>query len=148
MGGMGAHNRAHKFSLLFLLLFLFTRLPSRLERGGRGLEFASAPLPPPASNMASSLTVNGTRPSLSRVTTGLANGGPAPPVTIAQSGASATDAVLELSDGTAYRGISFGAEGKSVAGECVFQTGEQVSMSSDANVDSSRDQAWWATPSH
>jgi hypothetical protein len=33
------------------------------------------------------------------------------------------DAVLELSDGSAYRGISFGAEGKSVAGECVFQTG-------------------------
>ena len=33
------------------------------------------------------------------------------------------DAVLELSDGSAYRGISFGAESKSVAGECVFQTG-------------------------
>ncbi|KAI0300690.1 carbamoyl-phosphate synth [Multifurca ochricompacta] len=35
----------------------------------------------------------------------------------------AADAVLELIDGTAFRGISFGAEGKSVAGECVFQTG-------------------------
>lgn len=33
------------------------------------------------------------------------------------------DAVLELKDGTAYRGISFGAQGVSVAGECVFQTG-------------------------
>ncbi|KAJ7579732.1 hypothetical protein C8J56DRAFT_1104613 [Mycena floridula] len=33
------------------------------------------------------------------------------------------DAVLELSDGSAIRGLSFGAEGKSVAGECVFQTG-------------------------
>jgi carbamoylphosphate synthase small subunit len=33
------------------------------------------------------------------------------------------DAVLELSDGATFRGISFGAEGKSVAGECVFQTG-------------------------
>ncbi|KZP08038.1 small subunit of carbamoyl phosphate synthase, partial [Athelia psychrophila] len=30
---------------------------------------------------------------------------------------------LELGDGTTYRGIGFGAEGKSVAGECVFQTG-------------------------
>ncbi|KAJ7641416.1 hypothetical protein FB45DRAFT_1125203 [Roridomyces roridus] len=33
------------------------------------------------------------------------------------------DAILELSDGTALRGISFGAPHKSVAGECVFQTG-------------------------
>ena len=32
--------------------------------------------------------------------------------------------VLELADGTAYRGISFGAEGKSISGECVFQTGK------------------------
>ncbi|EJD00418.1 carbamoyl-phosphate synth [Fomitiporia mediterranea MF3/22] len=32
-------------------------------------------------------------------------------------------AVLELSDGSAFQGISFGAAGKSVAGECVFQTG-------------------------
>lgn len=36
------------------------------------------------------------------------------------------DAVLELSDGSAYRGISFGAEGKSIAGECVFQTGKEI----------------------
>jgi carbamoyl-phosphate synthase/aspartate carbamoyltransferase len=33
------------------------------------------------------------------------------------------DGVLELVDGSAYRGISFGAGGKSVSGECVFQTG-------------------------
>lgn len=33
------------------------------------------------------------------------------------------DAILELGDGSTYRGIGFGAEGKSVAGECVFQTG-------------------------
>ena len=34
------------------------------------------------------------------------------------------DAVLELQDGAAYAGVSFGASGKSVAGECVFQTGD------------------------
>ncbi|PVF94065.1 putative URA2-multifunctional pyrimidine biosynthesis protein [Serendipita vermifera] len=33
------------------------------------------------------------------------------------------DAILELNDGTLYSGISFGAPDKSVAGECVFQTG-------------------------
>ncbi len=32
------------------------------------------------------------------------------------------DMVLELADGLALAGLSFGAE-KSVAGECVFQTG-------------------------
>ncbi|KIY73951.1 carbamoyl-phosphate synth [Cylindrobasidium torrendii FP15055 ss-10] len=35
----------------------------------------------------------------------------------------ADDAVLELGDGSAFRGVSFGAENKSIAGECVFQTG-------------------------
>lgn len=35
------------------------------------------------------------------------------------------DGVLELADGSAYRGLSFGAEGKSISGECVFQTGAQ-----------------------
>lgn len=35
----------------------------------------------------------------------------------------AIDAVLELSDGSLFPGTSFGAAGKSVAGECVFQTG-------------------------
>src|ERR1700722_11291140 len=33
------------------------------------------------------------------------------------------DAALEFIDGSIFSGISFGAEGKSVAGECVFQTG-------------------------
>ena len=36
-------------------------------------------------------------------------------------------ATLALQDGSAYQGISFGAE-KSVAGECVFQTGEWLSV--------------------
>lgn len=31
--------------------------------------------------------------------------------------------ILELADGTEFRGLSFGAEGKSISGECVFQTG-------------------------
>jgi len=31
--------------------------------------------------------------------------------------------VLELADGTAFQGFSFGAKGKSISGECVFQTG-------------------------
>ncbi|KAG8945336.1 hypothetical protein FRC04_000871 [Tulasnella sp. 424] len=33
------------------------------------------------------------------------------------------NSLLELADGSKYEGISFGATGKSVAGECVFQTG-------------------------
>ncbi|XP_006456591.1 hypothetical protein AGABI2DRAFT_188488 [Agaricus bisporus var. bisporus H97] len=37
--------------------------------------------------------------------------------------ADVTEGVLELADGSAYCGISFGAEKKSIAGECVFQTG-------------------------
>lgn len=51
---------------------------------------------------------------------------PAPPVTassINEDGLEVVDGVLELADGSAYCGISFGAEKKSVAGECVFQTG-------------------------
>lgn len=54
---------------------------------------------------------------------------PASPVTSAslrEDGSEFSDAVLELVDGTAFRGISFGAEGKSVAGECVFQTGKSL----------------------
>ncbi|KAG6885102.1 hypothetical protein C0993_005869 [Termitomyces sp. T159_Od127] len=49
----------------------------------------------------------------------------APPASafIAVDGVERTESVLELADGSAFRGISFGAEGKSVAGECVFQTG-------------------------
>lgn len=37
------------------------------------------------------------------------------------------DMVLELSDGTAFEGIGFGAN-KSVGGECVFQTGKRLSL--------------------
>lgn len=36
------------------------------------------------------------------------------------------DAVLELQDGTPYPGVSFGASGTSIAGECVFQTGNYL----------------------
>ncbi|KAG1893378.1 uncharacterized protein F5891DRAFT_1166430 [Suillus fuscotomentosus] len=55
-------------------------------------------------------------------------GFPAPPVTFSPLNddddmCSSNEAVLELNDGSAFRGISFGAEEKSVAGECVFQTG-------------------------
>ncbi|KAK7681736.1 Carbamoyl-phosphate synthase [Cerrena zonata] len=66
------------------------------------------------------------RPALSRTTSIHPNGYPTPPVTAPSAqneDATLTEAVLELSDGTAFRGISFGAENKSVAGECVFQTG-------------------------
>lgn len=74
--------------------------------------------------MASLLKVDSARPALSRNATGLPNGTPAPPVSApTQNEGTTTDAVLELADGTAFRGISFGAEGKSIAGECVFQTG-------------------------
>ena len=51
---------------------------------------------------------------------------PASPVTspsLRDDGSELADGILELIDGSAYRGISFGAEGKSIAGECVFQTG-------------------------
>ncbi|KAL1919958.1 uncharacterized protein VTP21DRAFT_1890 [Calcarisporiella thermophila] len=52
---------------------------------------------------------------------------PCPPVTAPplSSGASQEPviATLVLKDGSSYQGISFGAETKSVAGECVFQTG-------------------------
>jgi carbamoyl-phosphate synthase/aspartate carbamoyltransferase len=53
---------------------------------------------------------------------------PTAPVTgpVRDDGAIEVDGVLELSDGSAFRGVSFGAEGKSVAGECVFQTGALV----------------------
>ncbi|KAJ6482083.1 hypothetical protein C8R47DRAFT_583427 [Mycena vitilis] len=61
------------------------------------------------------------RPPLARLTS--ANGPAAPIIASANSPGVAEDAVLELSDGSAFRGISFGAQGKSVSGECVFQTG-------------------------
>ncbi|TFK63946.1 carbamoyl-phosphate synth [Pluteus cervinus] len=69
------------------------------------------------------------RPVLSRASSGQPNG-PAPLVTIPtnlngidEGTDRPLDGVLELTDGSAFRGISFGAPGKSVAGECVFQTG-------------------------
>jgi hypothetical protein len=40
------------------------------------------------------------------------------------NGTEMDDGILELADGSFYPGINFGAEGKSIAGECVFQTGE------------------------
>lgn len=72
------------------------------------------------------------RPALSRLTSNLSNL-PASPVTFAPLNDDGTeindgmnDGILEFVDGSAYRGISFGAEGKSVAGECVFQTGKYI----------------------
>lgn len=38
--------------------------------------------------------------------------------------ASSSKMVLELADGTAFQGFSFGAKSKSISGECVFQTGK------------------------
>ena len=38
------------------------------------------------------------------------------------------DRILQLADGSIFSGISFGAEGRGVAGECVFQTGKQPSQ--------------------
>ncbi|KAI5122391.1 hypothetical protein M0805_002942 [Coniferiporia weirii] len=67
------------------------------------------------------------RPALSRTPT-YANGFPTAPASTAllngrYSPSKNGNAVLELSDGSAFQGISFGATDKSVAGECVFQTG-------------------------
>ena len=42
------------------------------------------------------------------------------------TGLPSDDAVLVLADGTAFYGASFGAPGKSVSGECVFQTGKSL----------------------
>ncbi|OSD00398.1 carbamoyl-phosphate synth [Trametes coccinea BRFM310] len=70
-------------------------------------------------------TTNVVRPVLARSASNYPNGFPASPiaVTSVQDENKLVDSVLELADGTAFRGISFGAEGKSIAGECVFQTG-------------------------
>lgn len=95
-------------------------------------------------------TMSLSRPHLFRFGSNLgrANGQPAPPVTFAplQSGNSIQDAVLELGDGTAYRGISFGADGVSVAGECVFQTG-QYFLVFESSVIVHMCQVWSDTPS-
>lgn len=45
------------------------------------------------------------------------------PVTAVEDLKNATLASLVLQDGTTFQGVSFGAEGKSISGECVFQTG-------------------------
>jgi carbamoyl-phosphate synthase/aspartate carbamoyltransferase len=74
-----------------------------------------------------------TRPALSRVSSNLVNL-PAP-VTAAPVGdndVEPLDGLFELLDGSAFRGISFGAEGKSVTGECVFQTGKLRASSDGA----------------
>jgi hypothetical protein len=70
------------------------------------------------------------RPGVIRSQSYAPNGIPAPPIAAprlhANDTQNAPDAVLELLDGTAFCGISFGALGKSVAGECVFQTGARI----------------------
>lgn len=48
----------------------------------------------------------------------------APATQFKVSTASTSKMVLELADGTAFQGFSFGAKGKSISGECVFQTGK------------------------
>lgn len=46
--------------------------------------------------------------------------------------------ILELADGTALKGVGFGAEGKSISGECVFQTGKLTQLE-DQSGDECRD---------
>ncbi|KAH9170024.1 carbamoyl-phosphate synth [Lactarius sanguifluus] len=68
------------------------------------------------------------RPAIARAHS---HGFPTPPIAPPQLRASETknapDAVIELIDGTAFCGISFGAQGKSVAGECAW-SGTQKSL--------------------
>ena len=84
----------------------------------------------PASSDSSILLNSNVRPAIARSQSYAPNGIPAPPISAPQILASETnnapDAVLELIDGTAFAGISFGAQCKSVAGECVFQTGARM----------------------
>ncbi|CAD6926772.1 unnamed protein product [Tilletia controversa] len=63
------------------------------------------------------------RPAMARTVSRVPSPTPlatAGPIDDGQRGA---DMVLDLADGTALHGISFGAPNKSVSGECVFQTG-------------------------
>lgn len=93
----------------------------------------------PASNLLAPTTSSPARPPIACTTTAQV-GVPTSPVTspsLRDDGTEMLDAVLELQDGTAFRGISFGAEGKSVAGECVFQTGMSDSGSHDFFSDGS-----------
>ena len=55
-------------------------------------------------------------------------GFPSSPVVAVPLSGEWVDGVLELADNSSYRGISFGAEGKSISGECVFQTGWSTSL--------------------
>lgn len=73
--------------------------------------------------MSTTIPPNGAiRPSLSRIPSVFA-GFPSSPVVAAPLSGEWVDGVLELADNSSYRGISFGAEAKSISGECVFQTG-------------------------
>jgi carbamoyl-phosphate synthase / aspartate carbamoyltransferase len=96
-------------------------------------------IPPPGS---ANLKNSNARPAISRSQSYAPNGAPAPPIAAPQLHAGETknapDAVLELLDGTAFRGISFGAPGKSVAGECVFQTGARAAPPTSLLLLSSR----------
>ncbi|KAI7854280.1 hypothetical protein BDC45DRAFT_133808 [Circinella umbellata] len=49
--------------------------------------------------------------------------GPIAPVTAVEDYSNVTTAALVLNDGSSFQGVSFGAEGKSISGEIVFQTG-------------------------
>lgn len=70
-----------------------------------------ARLPAPAAN-ATPLVVSPRSPSE-----------PHRPVTAVEDPKDVTMAALVLKDGTSFQGVSFGAETKSISGECVFQTG-------------------------
>ncbi|PWN30995.1 putative URA2-multifunctional pyrimidine biosynthesis protein [Jaminaea rosea] len=73
---------------------------------------------------ASQPTTQPTSSAMSRTGTASRLPSPSAPATSAPlSGKVDGEMVLELADGTSYRGMSFGAEGKSISGECVFQTG-------------------------
>ena len=93
---------------------------------------------------------NVARPALARSATNYPNGLPAEPIaaTSVQDEGAFVDAVLELADGTAFRGISFGAEGKSVAGECVFQTGANFFRCTRSRLCACSVPAYTRAPSH
>ncbi|KAK0532788.1 Carbamoyl-phosphate synthase [Tilletia horrida] len=63
------------------------------------------------------------RPGISRSVSRVASPTPLATAGPLDDGQRGADMVLELADGTALNGISFGAPNKSVSGECVFQTG-------------------------
>lgn len=50
------------------------------------------------------------------------------PVVAVEDYTDVTTGALLLQDGTVFQGVSFGAEGKSISGECVFQTGTVLLM--------------------